>query len=409
MRLVAALWIFLYHWRETLESLTRGWPEGLSRLSAQLLEQGYVAVSALFVLSGFVLAYNYPRPFPRGELSRFYVARFARVYPGHLLAFAIGAPLFLSRAVRGLPIPTPGEFASYLTLTSAWMPSKVFSVQEPGWATSAVAFFYLAYPVMIAMLARRSARALLGRAALAWVAALVVPAVFVALRIHDVDESPAALLVRYDPFLRLGEFTLGIAVALWWMRERPALPAYVAPLALLSWVALSFAPVPRMLLHNGALAPVVVLLLVALAGGRGALPRVLAWRPLALLGQAGFGIFILQVPMFWVVDVVQNLLGTERRTGLSFVATLALTLVAASLSLRWLERPAQRAIKAAFDRARSGRRVAGVTPGVTLLAEVSSRVGAEPGSQGGEDSRAASVVDGVAHPYRKRGSVERDG
>ena len=348
-RLVAASWIFLFHWQDTLRGyIPAGWRGPASQVLVRLLDQGYVAVSALFVLSGFVLAYNYPRPLRSGERGRFYVARFARIYPGHLLALAIGAPLFIARALRGLRAPTAGDVASYVTLTSAWMPDKVFAIQDPGWATSAVAFFYLAYPVLIAAMAGRTRRGLLALAAAVWAAALIAPAAFVALRAVDGDGSTAALFVRYDPLLRLGEFAFGMAVGLWWARDRRALPALAAPLALVAWFALAVAPVPRMLLHNGLLAPVLAVLLVALAGGRGVLPRALSWRPVASLGEAGFGIFILQVPMFWTVEAVQKLLGQPPRTGASFVATLALTLLAASLSLRWLERPAQRAIKAAY-------------------------------------------------------------
>ena len=353
-RLLAAAWIFLYHWREPLERLLPAGPGRAPLLAARLLEAGHVSVSALFVLSGFVLAYNYPDPMAAGTRRRFLVARFARIYPGHLLALAIGAPLFLSRLMRGLATPSLADVASYVSLTSAWIPEQVFAVQEPGWATSAVAFFYLAYPPLLAVLAARRPRALLGVAAAAWLAALVTPAVFVALGAADVDSSGWALLVRYDPLLRLPEFALGAAVALWWLRARPILPGLVAPLAVAAWIVLAASPVPRMLLHNGALAPLVAVALVGLAGGRGLLPRVLGWRPVSFLGQAGFGIFILQVPMYWIVEAAERLLGSPpERTGGAFLVTAALTLVAASASLLLLERPAQRAIKAAYERRRA--------------------------------------------------------
>src|SRR5690348_4149040 len=57
-----------------------------------LVRHGAVGVPLFFVLSGFVLAYNY---FPRARAGRFarggfWGARFARIYPVYLAALVLG-------------------------------------------------------------------------------------------------------------------------------------------------------------------------------------------------------------------------------------------------------------------------------------------------------------------------------
>jgi peptidoglycan/LPS O-acetylase OafA/YrhL len=43
----------------------------------------------LFVLSGFILTYNYPKLTSFADVKSFYVARFARVFPSHIAAMLL--------------------------------------------------------------------------------------------------------------------------------------------------------------------------------------------------------------------------------------------------------------------------------------------------------------------------------
>lgn len=58
-------------------------------------KEGFVGVSFFFVLSGFIIAYNYQEKLQTGEVSRrtFWVARIARVYPLHWLTLCIAVVL----------------------------------------------------------------------------------------------------------------------------------------------------------------------------------------------------------------------------------------------------------------------------------------------------------------------------
>jgi peptidoglycan/LPS O-acetylase OafA/YrhL len=75
LRFIAASGIVLHHLRGPLlpNDAFAAWP----------LDN---AVSFFFVLSGFILAYTYPKLERPGAVRDFFVARIARIWPVHLVA-----------------------------------------------------------------------------------------------------------------------------------------------------------------------------------------------------------------------------------------------------------------------------------------------------------------------------------
>ena len=74
----AALFVFFYHTR---------WAHVVPSASV-----GYVGVALFFVLSGFVLTWSYK---PADGAKKFYLRRFARVYPLHLFFFALALAILV--------------------------------------------------------------------------------------------------------------------------------------------------------------------------------------------------------------------------------------------------------------------------------------------------------------------------
>ena len=193
---------------------------GLDPLAAS---QGGAGVGLFFVLSGFVLVYNYGARFATGAAGygRFLRARLARVYPFHVICLVLVTVVFALQ--RNPAVTHPGGssvvgWLANLVLVHAWVPSLSFhSWNGPSWSISDELFFYAVFPVLCWRVLGR-----VRRAALPWIAAglYVVDAVLffgVSLLVarHEVAAGNAAgapfLLSRvaYLPWLRVWEFGLG--------------------------------------------------------------------------------------------------------------------------------------------------------------------------------------------------------
>jgi peptidoglycan/LPS O-acetylase OafA/YrhL len=117
---------------------------------------GAAGVSFFFVLSGFILAYNYHSKLinlDRSKIKGFYKARFAKIYPVHVLTFLVSAPLVI------LYFNPDGLYLVKLTIMSAinlllvqsFFQSEgiYFNFNGVSWTLSVEAFFYLTFPFLL--------------------------------------------------------------------------------------------------------------------------------------------------------------------------------------------------------------------------------------------------------------------
>lgn len=194
LRFFAALAVVLYHLRIYFSPIGD---------SLAVFGYGFTAVSFFFVLSGFVLTWS-----QKGDVkaSRFYLHRFARIWPLHLLTMllAIWAP--------ALPTSSGASLLSALpvaTLTQAWIPASpsLNAFNGVSWSLSCEAFFYLLFPLLFQNLKRSRPK---------YLVLFIVPISGIVLFgvLASITSVPAAdyLLVPM-PLFRLGEFVLGICLA----------------------------------------------------------------------------------------------------------------------------------------------------------------------------------------------------
>lgn len=151
--------------------------------------EGFIGVGFFFMLSGFILSYNYKDKILHGfSFKHFYLARFARVYPTHFLLICVA--LFLTNDTEKL--------IHHLFLVQSWYSDKstFFSLNSPSWSISAEAFFYFCFPMLI-LLRRKSI--------LIFLTILII--VFY-INISLVVNKHYWLYI--NPVIRLAEFLLGI-------------------------------------------------------------------------------------------------------------------------------------------------------------------------------------------------------
>lgn len=351
LRFLAALLVLAYHALFSFPAASSGIHPGPVR---SVLGSGYVGVNLFFVLSGFVLAYTYV---DRGVMTTaplsFWRARFARVYPMHVVGLLFALPLYAMawRANRVADALVVREMARQLAITGAlvqaWLPADVFDLNGPSWSLSVEAFFYACFPLLVRALGRLRTPGLAVVLAVAG-AGGVVPAL--ALGSHAVGVETASqtdLVLLFDPAARLPDFVVGVTAGLLFLRRSPpdrgrapwlavALACTVAIVAVLA----QSERLPFLLLHGGLLDPLWAVLVFSLAccggGGRGGLGR----APLVVLGRASYSLYVIHKPLYyWLARWT----GAGPAPSRGFVSAYLAASVALSLALWWgLEEPLRR-------------------------------------------------------------------
>lgn len=315
-------------------------------LGAAVTSVGYVGVGFFFVLSGFVLAWTYK---PSLATRHFYGRRFARIYPLHI-GTAVLALILLLATVGSVPF-WPSVLNVFLL--QSWVPIEEYgsSLNGVSWSLCCEAFFYLCFPVLIRLAHRWN----LPVAAVATILTMIAVA---ALSISIMPADVAQQFLYKGPLFRIGEFILGILLAIGFQRGfrlrigvKPALLvmvlAYVAALALGPVLARLGLP------HFRAFADLMVLpascLLIHAAAASDMRHRDgwLRAKPLVALGDASFALYMIH---FLILQVWVDVFGSADAGSIAGYATLlALCVVSVAASIaayRWYEHPLERVLRA---------------------------------------------------------------
>jgi peptidoglycan/LPS O-acetylase OafA/YrhL len=152
-----ALWVVFYHfWKDMLALFPR-----LDFLTP-LAKQGHFAVPVFFMLSGFVLAYNYSQQlsvFSLRSYGRFLFMRWARIYPVHFFTLLVVLGMVIVCRVKGWQLTDAGygapDFVWNLLLVQTWVPNFQLNWNYPSWSISSEWFAYLCFPLFCAAMLRR--------------------------------------------------------------------------------------------------------------------------------------------------------------------------------------------------------------------------------------------------------------
>lgn len=337
------------------------------------LGAGYSGVSLFFVLSGFVLTYNYLTPDGTGVRSvrDFLIARFARVYAVYLVGIVLALPIFVRDLQRsgapgaivreGIPVT-----AATVALLQAWIPSYACRLNCPGWSLSAEAFFYLTFPLVGAWLCRRQRGTLLAVCLLCWALACTLVLSYLRLdperigAVTALTQSKWVAMLKFNPLLRLPEFILGVATGLLFLRDPGALRRVAGPLSIVTLLVIGalLSQHERMrylLIHNGVMAPLYALLIVTLACGVGPLAQLLSTKAFGLLGEASFALYLLHVALLvYVVKALGVLHLSIDQTPALIVVYLLVAQLSAIVVLQRIEEPARRFVRRRFSAAARG-------------------------------------------------------
>jgi len=116
---------------------------------------GSSAVTFFFVLSGFIMAYNYDRKFiclDANEFKHFLIKRLSKIYPLHILTFIFSLPVLY---IINFQINIGYALLNFFLLQSYFpIGISVFSFNAPSWFISDMVFFYFLTPFFLHVLYR---------------------------------------------------------------------------------------------------------------------------------------------------------------------------------------------------------------------------------------------------------------
>jgi peptidoglycan/LPS O-acetylase OafA/YrhL len=385
LRFVAALCVVISHAATMMIKFNN--PPYAVNILMQLSSDG---MTLFFVLSGFVIYYNYSNSISsRAGLTEFLIARFARLYPLYFLCVCFD--LLMKFSYNQFPADRLSALPYYATLTHSWVYTTIKDhsliyqfglLPQVTWSISTEFFFYLAFPfICIWMSKLKSVRSGLTAAVIVCVAAIATSNVIYAnyANINQLGVSlfgPVAAveqdslfrwLAYFSPYVRLFEFALGCLCAFIYLKmaqitvsdreQRFGLwLSIVALVCLPIWHSLMFsgpeAPQWRLLfipfhLNFGA-APLLAILILCCARYQNFFTRAMSGKKIVLCGEASYSIYLLH---FLIINAFryESPTITSWNVGLGvaaqFMVVLAATIGLALVSHTLIEVPSRNGIR----------------------------------------------------------------
>lgn len=329
LRGFAALWVVLFH----LQFAINDWSPAAAHWIWNFAGAGYLGVDLFFVLSGFVLAYNYPGVAAGVAYRGFLVKRLARIYPIHVTLIAVLAfiawclPIIdmgdLDFATLGF-----GDLVKNLTLTHAWFGDNGFSWNFVSWSISAEWAAYLAFPLVLLFAT--------------YVRRVSIAIVIIAAAYSGLHGATSQTDVYQISLVRVGiEFTCGVLVyriaTMRPLRDGGLICAFCALALLLGgrWLearhkdeAMNWLPI------------LMPLLIYALTGSNFA-SKLLATDACRYLGRISYSLYMVHgIVIFTAAQILKHLaLSARQNAEILSVVTLAGSLLLASALYHFVEEP----------------------------------------------------------------------
>jgi peptidoglycan/LPS O-acetylase OafA/YrhL len=431
LRFIAAFSVLIAHGVSTI--LNAG-EKPLSGLVFWLSQASGFGMTLFFVLSGFVIHYNYATLITTrgtGGIAAYLWARFARLYPLFILTLLIN--IMLSRSLVELWSGHSELFARllgglpyFLVFVHSWFYAPIGGVPLVGtigggspltWSISTEWFFYLAYVLMAFVVLRLNRPATILLAGLAfgfvWVAAAstlydrtpdmdawaVTRYGAFAATTNDFQDSFARWLQYMSPYLRIGEFIVGCLVAQLFvrLRDRPVshLETTIGKIGLVVAVASVFvityamyspdvgANLFRRLDMNFGLGPSSALLIFCAIRYNSLVARALRTRACRALGEASYSIYLIHYIVLMIVVrsggvAVPATAAITPWSVIKLVVVLAIILLLSLMAYAYYEAPARRWLRSLWGPAVAGRALAAAAVACPAVIAILVLVAREP-------------------------------
>ncbi len=326
-------------------------PVVIFHVNPHLMSGGFLGVDVFFVISGYLISLLLYQALATGRMSlaSFYGRRMRRLFPALIVVLlaTLSFGYFALLAGEYVKVAKQAAAAIFFLLNFRLIGETgyfdVASFSKPLmhlWSLSVEEQFYLVWPLVLLLLFRLrsstlvtiSIGILLSMGFAAWRGTINLDTVY------------------YHPLARFWELLVGAMIARLHFKADPdQLPGMFLP----PWVGHGLSVVGLLLVasallwfdssipHPGVatLWPVIGVALILACGPQAFANRLLAWRPLVLVGLMSYPLYLWHWPMLSYVRIMES----GRPDPLTLWVTAALSMALAWLTYVWLERPVRRA------------------------------------------------------------------
>jgi len=348
MRGVAALLVAFFHLRFGIMGVPL---LDYHVFSIRFGNRGYLWVDFFFILSGFILAYRYRDACMKLNLriyGDFIRHRFARIWPLNLVTVAL-AILYLGLK-NGAGFLSAKAIIANVLLVHGWGWYFPPPLDFPSWSLSGEWGAYLVLPLYLFLIARIRGGV---------VHLLIVAGLFLLLAWYAARFGHGTLdLLRERWGLGRCLIEVGIGVGLFQLhdlihlRRIAGMGKTAVKTAKLfdAAAAASFAAIFFIFTYTTndlSFVPLAAALIFCLSLAEGIFSHMLSWRPIVVLGEISFSVYMLHAFVLWLMQDVP--ISFKSRLGFDFgalylLAAHLLVLALAYLSFQWIEKPGREVV-----------------------------------------------------------------
>jgi peptidoglycan/LPS O-acetylase OafA/YrhL len=333
-RFIAALLVFIFHggiWSK--------------------YQTGYLGVTFFFILSGFILAYNY-----RGKLDIqhsegikvFYAARIAKIFPVHLLTFFFAIPYYFFIPLEHETVLYVLQAITNISLIHGFIPFGNVSFNGVSWSLSAEMFFYSFFPFLLIFLTRYKIgiKSKLIIICLLWLASILMIMVF-----FQENNSLNTWFTYFFPVIRSVEFTVGVILGLIFIDIKSKfikIPGFIfSIMEILSLFIILFVVINSLYFMQNIrfsliFVPFLSLLIITFAFQKGVVSKLLSNRILVYLGEISFSFYMVHN---LVLSYILFLWKPNINTSILLLVCLIISLIMSSFLYHLYEEPVRKRVK----------------------------------------------------------------
>jgi len=335
IRFVAAILVVIWHFGRDVFPF--------NTYAVDFFNKGDLGVSFFFFLSGFVmiLAYGHKKQI---DFYEYLKKRIARIYPVFVLAAML---VLFNKLISNSDYLNFKGLALHLSMLQAWIPDYQLTYNIAAWTLSVEFLFYLLFPIIYNRFYSNSAiskRVVFG-----------IVFIWILTQLIDYISTPSLFFtyenqlkiyyeyLRLHPLMHLNQFLIGNLAGIFFIRnnQQKNYDFLIIVNLILIFIMLNYFFYLN-LFHGLALvlfAPFIFLI----SSNNGKITEVLKTKPLIFLGEISYGIYILQFPIFYLLEKFYRKLNFNNFT-LRFYVSILILIIISGISYVFFEKPMRKMI-----------------------------------------------------------------